>query len=233
MLTLPNYQILTQIYESANSLVYRAVRNEDNQLVILKVLKQDYPTQEELRRYRQEYEITKSLNLNGVIKTYGLENYQNTLIIILEDFGGDSLQLSQHPHQKGVTHSPFKSGREHVDSPLETECVKKFLPIAIQIADALGQIHAANVIHKNINPANIVWNKATNQLKIIDFGNSTRLPRETPTFKNPNQLEGTLAYISPEQTGRMNRALDYRTDLYSLGVTFYELLTRKRPRRSL
>jgi serine/threonine protein kinase len=91
MLTLPNYQILTQIYESANSLVYRGLRITDNQPVILKVLKEDYPTPEELTRYRQEYEITRSLNLAGVVKVYALEKYQNTLIIVLEDFGGDSL----------------------------------------------------------------------------------------------------------------------------------------------
>ena len=85
MLTLPNYQIGTQIYESANSIVYRGVRTEDNQPVILKILKEDYPTPEELTRYRQEYEITHHLNLDGVVKTYGIEKYQNTLVIILED----------------------------------------------------------------------------------------------------------------------------------------------------
>jgi predicted ATPase/signal transduction histidine kinase/CheY-like chemotaxis protein len=207
MLSLPNYQILTQIYESPNSLVYRAVRNEDNQPVILKVLKQDYPTPEELTRYRQEYQITKSLNLEGVIKTYALEKYQNTLVMILEDFGGESLKASQEGQRE----------------------ISVFLSLASKIAFAISQIHAANIIHKDINPVNIVFNPATKQLKIIDFGISTRLPRETPTLKSPNQLEGTLAYISPEQTGRMNRALDYRTDLYSLGVTFYELLTKKVP----
>ena len=210
MLTFPNYKILTLIYESANSLVYRAIRDEDNQPVILKVLKEDYPTPEELTRYRQEYEITKNINLDGVIKTYALEKYQNTLVIVLEDFGGDSLKAN----------SPLFRGRGSVE---------EFLRLAIQIADNLGQIHAANIIHKDINPANLVWNPATNQLKIIDFGLATVLPRETLTLKNPNQLEGTLAYISPEQTGRMNRALDYRTDLYSLGVTFYELLTGSLP----
>jgi predicted ATPase/signal transduction histidine kinase/FixJ family two-component response regulator len=207
MLTLPNYQILTQTYESPNSLVCRAVRNEDNQPVILKVLKQDYPTPEELTRYRQEYQITKSLNLEGVIKTYGIEKYQNTLVMILEDFGGESLKASQEGQRE----------------------ISVFLSLASKIAFVIGQIHAANVIHKDINPANIVFNQATNQLKIIDFGLASRLPRENPTLKNPNQLEGTLAYISPEQTGRMNRGLDYRTDLYSLGVTFYELLTGSLP----
>jgi predicted ATPase/serine phosphatase RsbU (regulator of sigma subunit) len=85
------------------------------------------------------------------------------------------------------------------------------------------------LIHKDINPSNLVWNPKTNQLKIIDFSISTRLSRETPTLKNPEGLEGTLPYVSPEQTGRMNRALDYRTDFYSLGVSFYEMLTGRLP----
>ncbi|WP_210407198.1 AAA family ATPase, partial [Hydrocoleum sp. CS-953] len=93
----------------------------------------------------------------------------------------------------------------------------------------LGQIHAENIIHKDINPANIIYNPKTKQLKIIDFGISTRLTRENPILKNPNVLEGTLAYISPEQTGRMNRGIDYRTDLYSLGATFFQLLTGELP----
>jgi len=78
MLTLPNYQIIEPIYESANSTVYRSIRNEDNKPVILKILKQDYPTPTELNRYQQEYEITHNLDLVGVIKVYGIEKYQNT-----------------------------------------------------------------------------------------------------------------------------------------------------------
>ncbi|MEK8019511.1 MAG: serine/threonine-protein kinase PknK, partial [Candidatus Parabeggiatoa sp.] len=208
MLTLPNYQIQTQIYESANSIVYRGGRSDENQSVILKMLKADYPTPEELTRYRQEYDITKSLDIEGVIKTDSLEKYQNTLIIVLEDFGAEALK-------KVMSEMTFN--------------LQAFLSVAIKVAAHLGQIHAAHVIHKDINPSNILFNSATQQLKIIDFGIASRLPRERPTLKNPAQLEGTLAYISPEQTGRMNRALDYRTDLYSLGVTFYELLTGKVP----
>lgn len=208
MYPFPGYQVLTQLYESANSLVYRAIREQDNQTVILKILKQDYPTPTELTRYRQEYDITRSLNQKGIIKAYGLEPYQNTLLMVLEDFGGQSLKTLKQ--QYPVT-------------------LEDFLKIAIKIATALGEIHAADIIHKDINPANIVYNTKTQQLKIIDFGISTRLSRENPTLKNINSLEGTLAYISPEQTGRMNRPLDYRTDFYSLGVTFYELLTGQLP----
>ncbi|MDY6781486.1 MAG: AAA family ATPase [Cyanobacteriota bacterium] len=211
MIVLPNYHILAQIYESSNSIVYRALRESDNLPVILKVLKQDYPTPQEITRYKQEYQITRTLNLEGVVKAYDFLPYQKTFVIILEDFGG--LSLRQLSLETGAKAFPLT----------------EFLKIAVRVTDALAQIHANNIIHKDINPANIVFNPKTRQIKIIDFGISTQFSQENPTLKNPNVLEGTLAYISPEQTGRMNRLLDYRTDFYSLGVTFYELLTGQLP----
>ncbi len=207
MNAITGYQISAKIYESPNSLIYRAILKHDNQPIILKILKEDYPTQSELSRYKQEYEITRSLTLDGVVKAYDLQRYQNSIAILLEDFGGESLKILM--------------ARKFT--------LKEFLTIAIKITESLGAIHAANIIHKDINPSNIVFNPETGQLKIIDFGISTVLPREKPTIRNPNHLEGTLDYISPEQTGRMNRAIDYRTDFYSLGVTFYELLTHQLP----
>ena len=94
-----NYQVDELIYESNNSLVYRGHQEEDGQKAILKVLKQDYPTSQELTRYKQEYELTHDLNAPNIIRTYGLEKYQNTLVIFLEDFGGHSLSLlfEKHP----------------------------------------------------------------------------------------------------------------------------------------
>ncbi|MBW4687241.1 MAG: AAA family ATPase [Komarekiella atlantica HA4396-MV6] len=203
-----DYQIISKIYESANSLVYRAVINSSTQPVILKVLKEDYPIPSELTRYKQEYEITRSLEIDGVIKAYNLLPYKSTLAMVLEDFGGKSLDILMNSQKFAFS---------------------EFLYIAIQISQTLSEIHAASVIHKDITPGNIVFNSETKQLKIIDFGISTVFTRENPTIKNPNVLEGTLAYLSPEQTGRMNRALDYSTDFYSLGATFYELLTQKLP----
>ncbi|MGK7916467.1 MAG: AAA family ATPase, partial [Prochloraceae cyanobacterium] len=209
MIILPGYQILTQIYESANSLVYRGLREQDNIPVILKVLKQEYPPIEQLTRYKQEYQITHNLNLRNIIKAYTLEKYQNTLIIVLEDFAAKSLDVFLNDN--------------HFEIP-------QFLDLAIKITEGLGEIHAAKIIHKDINPSNIVFNPETGQLKIIDFGIATVLPREKNlTLKHPKMLEGTLAYISPEQTGRMNLSLDYRTDFYSLGATFYKLLTNQLP----
>src|SRR6476469_2532512 len=208
MINLAGYDITKQIHESNNSLVYRGLRKQDNQPVILKFLKQDYPLPASLVRYKQEYEITHNLNLESVPKTYSLERYHNSLAIIFEDCGGDSLKLLLASHQLTL---------------------EEFLLTAIKITRALGEIHRHKIIHKDINPSNIIINSTTGRVQIIDFGISTVLKRENPTLKNPNVLEGTLSYISPEQTGRMNRAIDYRTDFYSLGVTFYELLSGKLP----
>ncbi|MEG4278318.1 serine/threonine-protein kinase PknK, partial [Microcoleus sp. MON1_C1] len=208
MIHLAGYEITNQIHEANNSLVYRGLRKQDNQRVILKFLKQDYPMPASLVRYKQEYEITRNLNLESLPKTYSLERYHNSLVIIFEDSGGKSLKLWL------------------ADQKLTLE---EFLSTAIKITRALGDIHQHKIIHKDINPSNIIINSATGLVQIIDFGISTVLTRENPTLKNPNVLEGTLSYISPEQTGRMNRAIDYRTDFYSLGVTFYEMLTGQLP----
>ncbi len=201
-----SYSIVSQIYESANSLVYRA--EEKNNPVILKILKLDHPSSEELIRYNQEYEILKNLKSEWIIRVYGIEKHMNTLMIIEEDFGGESLAW-------------WLKKRKFT--------LEEFLGLAIKILEGIKHIHHANIIHKDINPSNIIWNPKTSELKIIDFGISTLLDNETADIGNIKKLEGTLAYISPEQTGRMNRSIDYRTDFYSLGVTFYEMLTGHLP----
>ncbi len=209
MTNLAGYEVITQIHESANSIVYRGRRNVgDNEPVILKVLKQEYPTPEQITRYKREYEIVQSLTIDGVTRAYSLQKYQNTLVMILEDFGAQSLK-------KMMAVNNFT--------------LLEFLQIALRITEILSQIHSANIIHKDLTPDNIIFNPKTGILKIIDFGISTVLYRENPTITNHTVLEGTLPYISPEQTGRMNRSLDYRSDFYSLGVTFYELLTHQLP----
>ncbi|NEQ35537.1 MAG: AAA family ATPase [Okeania sp. SIO3I5] len=209
MVTLAGYNNFYPIHNSANSQVYRARRVDNNESVILKFLNQDYPTSEQIRRYKQEYHLTCQLKSAGIVKAYSLVEWQRSYVIVLEDFGAISLQ--------------------EFLLELEKLSLEEFLFLAIAIIESLREIHTQRIIHKDINPANIVFNPQTKELKIIDFGISTQLSRENPTLKNPNVLEGTLAYISPEQTGRMNRSLDYRTDFYSLGVTFYEMLTKQLP----
>ncbi|QTA82393.1 Two component system response regulator/histidine kinase [Desulfonema limicola] len=205
---IPNYHTVTQLYESSNSPVYRAVRDVDQQPVILKLLREAYPSPERIARFKREYEVTRNIKLDVVPDMYALNHQENRWIMEMEDFGGHALELS--------------GAAGKLDGP-------DFLRLAVTITDIIGQIHHQRIIHKDISPANIVWNKNTGQVKVIDFGISTVLERENQTFRNPNVLEGSLAYISPEQTGRMNRSVDYRTDFYSLGVTLYELLTGQLP----
>jgi len=208
MIAIPGIAVIALIYESNKSLVYRGRLEHNNKPVIIKIIKEEHPTPEDLARYRVEYEIIQNLNLDSVVTAYSLQPFKNSLVMILEDFGGESLRS-------------FMASQKFT--------LLGFLTMAIKIAESLGEIHSKNVIHKDINPSNIVINPATGQLKIIDFSIATALSRENPQTKNSHALEGTLAYMSPEQTGRMNRVIDYRTDFYSLGVTFYELLTEKLP----
>ncbi len=211
MITVPGYDGLTTLYEGPDSVVCRAVRIKDGRPVVLKALKKEFPTLEEITRYKREYEITHALNrsdVQGVIEAYGLEEQGSTHLIVFEDFGGESLD-------KWIASRRFT--------------LKESLALAIKITEALGAVHAANVIHKDINPSNILFNPETSQIRIIGFDTATRLSRENPVLKNPQIIEGTLAYISPEQTGRMNRSIDYRTDYYSLGASLYEFFTGKVP----
>jgi predicted ATPase/class 3 adenylate cyclase/tRNA A-37 threonylcarbamoyl transferase component Bud32 len=209
MRIIPGYQMTEKLYESSNSLIYRGHRIEDDRPVILKVLKEAYPSPELIAWFTREYEVMRSLQtIPGVITVYSLETDQHHWIMVQEDFGGESLR------RLGL---------------IGTITIGDFLKIAVDITEALGCIHQQHVMHKDINPANIALNPTTGEVKLIDFGIATVLSRENPTFLSPNVLEGTLAYLSPEQTGRMNRAMDYRTDFYSLGVTFYELLTGQLP----
>jgi len=208
MLQIPGYQIIAKIYESSNSIVYRGWRNQDSLPVIVKIPQKEYPTATEITKYKQEYEISRQLSISGIARGYEIQKYQNSLLMIFEDFGGESLKIWMESQKFSL---------------------KEFLLIAIQISSILSEIQQQNIIHKDINPSNIIFNPTTGEVKIIDFGISTILSRENPTICNPDILEGTLAYISPEQTGRMNRVLDYRTDFYSLGVTFYEMLAHQLP----
>jgi predicted ATPase/signal transduction histidine kinase len=211
--TLTGYEIVDRIYSGTRTLVYRGIRTSDKQPVAIKVLRSKYPSFTELVQFRNQYTIAKNLNLPGIIETYSLEAYQNSYALIMEDFGGISLQESI---QQGET----------------LPNLRDFLQMAIDISNTLDILCRHRIIHKDIKPANILINPQTKQVKLIDFSIASLLPRETQTLMNPNVLEGTLGYLSPEQTGRMNRGIDYRTDFYSLGVTFYELLAGELPFQS-
>ncbi|MBD2570083.1 trifunctional serine/threonine-protein kinase/ATP-binding protein/sensor histidine kinase [Anabaena lutea] len=212
LVSIPGYSITEELYNGLRTLVYRGVRETDFLPVVIKLLKNPYPTFGELLSFRNQYTIAKNLNSPLIIQTYSLQAYQNGYALVMEDFGGISLQ------------EWVVGGR--------VESLMEFLEIAIALCKALDILYCERIIHKDIKPRNILINPETKQVKLIDFSIASLLPRETQTLINPNVLEGTLAYISPEQTGRMNRGIDYRTDFYSVGVTFYELLTGVLPFRS-
>ncbi|WP_026098450.1 trifunctional serine/threonine-protein kinase/ATP-binding protein/sensor histidine kinase [Kamptonema formosum] len=208
MLAIPGYEIAEAIYTGVSTVVYRGRRERDFQPVVLKLLNKEYPTPEELAKFKQQYEITKNLDLPGAVKSYSLETYQNSLVVVMEDFGGQSLKDYISAHRLNLL---------------------EFLQIARLLAETLGQLHHKNIIHKDIKPQNIIINPQSGHVKIADFSLATLLSRESHAASTPNLLEGTLAYMSPEQTGRMNRSIDRRTDFYSLGVTFYEMLAGELP----
>ncbi|MFN6465803.1 MAG: AAA family ATPase [Nostoc sp. DedVER02] len=212
MVSIPGYHLSKELYNGSRTLVYRADRETDQKSVVIKLMKSAYPNFSELVQFRNQFTIAKNLNQPGIIQTYSLEPYQNGYALVMEDFGGISL--------KG-----WKVG-ESVESLIE------FLEIAIALCNTLDILIRYRIIHKDIKPANILINPETKEVKLIDFSIASLLPRETQILMSPNVLEGTLGYLSPEQTGRMNRGIDYRTDFYSLGVTFYELLTGELPFKS-
>ncbi len=202
------YTILEKLDETGKSVVYRGRKEGENGTVIIKILESEYPSLSEIARFRQEYDLIRNIDLEGVVKTLDLIEDNNTFALILEDFEGLAVKRLINT--------------EIID-------IKTFLDIGIKLSGILGNLHKENIIHKDIKPGNILFNPTNGMVKIADFGISSILTRENEEIYNPNIIEGTMVYMSPEQTGRMNRIVDYRTDFYSLGVTFYEMLTGKVP----
>ena len=204
MISLEGYQVSELIHEGTKTMAYRGHREEGQLPVVIKIHNTDYPSAGDIAKFKREYEIGTLFDTDGIIKYYTTLTYQNDLALISEDFSAVSLAELIPPEGMNVL---------------------TFLPVAVQMAGALRQVHGQNIIHKDIKARNVVVHPKTLETKLIDFGIASRLSREDQQALNPHTLEGTLSYISPEQTGRMNRSLDYRTDFYSLGVTFYQMLT--------
>jgi len=246
-LKISGYDLQELIHQGTNTVIYRALSIANRQPAILKVLNTEYPTIEQITRLKHEYQIAVNLDCQYTVKVDRLEIHPNCLVLVLQDFGGISLKqwmakagnptnsifsmLETQPVDGGENAAGSTTAASTATAPYQLP-IAQFLNIAIQLAKALEFLHQNQIIHKDIKPANIIINSETMQVKLADFSIASRLNKETPNLKNPDRLEGTLAYMSPEQTGRMNRAVDYRSDFYSLGVTFYELLTGKLPFRS-
>ena len=201
------YTLTEQLYKGTRTAVYRGV-SAAQQPVVIKVMRQSHPDFDELVHFRNQYAITQNLPILGVVRPLSLEPWQNGYALVMKDFEGCSLQQYTAGQSLSLT---------------------EILGIALQMADILHGLNQHHVVHKDIKPANILIQPASKRIQLIDFSIATLLPKETQEIKNPNVLEGTLAYLAPEQTGRMNRGIDYRTDFYGLGVTLYKLLTGQVP----
>jgi len=200
----------TQLYAGANTIIFSGIRNRDKTNVIIKLLRSEHPSPDDIARFKHEYEIAKEFEAEpDIVHVSGLEKHENSYAIIMENINASTLKEFLEQEKK------FQ--------------LKEFLEFAILITEALSHVHQHNIIHKDINPANIMLDFTKKQIKIIDFGLSANLPKEIAEIVSPNILEGSLPYLSPEQTGRMNRGIDYRTDFYSLGVTFYQMITGQLP----
>jgi predicted ATPase/signal transduction histidine kinase/ActR/RegA family two-component response regulator len=160
-----------------------------------------------LRRMEHEYSLREALDPTWAVRPLALAQHQGRPVLVLEDPGGEPLDRL-------------------VGTPME---LRQFLGLAIGLSVALGRLHRHGLIHKDIKPANALVNAATGQVWLMGFGIASRLPRERRAPEPPEVLAGALAYMAPEQTGRMNRSIDSRSDLYSLGVTLYEMLTGSLP----
>lgn len=202
------YRLIASRYVGPYTFVYQAIREEDERPVILKVFRGDTGNARIASQYQHEFDLLSLFNSDVIINAYALHRDQMGYTLVLEDNHSQSL-------------------KDVLDNNILD--LKEKLRISIKIIEGLSAIHRNGVIHKDINPSNIVYNRASGQLKIIDFGIASRLPKEYAEAKPTQTLEGTLPYIAPEQTGRMNRSIDYRSDFYSLGVTLYELFTHSLP----
>ncbi|MCP4873789.1 MAG: protein kinase [Proteobacteria bacterium] len=203
------FRIIERLSEGRETVIYRA-ENGGGQ-VILKALRGEYPTARQRARLRCEYDLCRHLALAdaaGIVQAAELTEFEDRPAIVFKDTGGAVLS--------------------HV-LEAKRQTVAQATRIGVQLARAIGEVHRAGVVHKDIKPSNVLLDEADASVTIIDFGISSLLATERKRAVGPSRLEGTLAYCSPEQTGRMNRAVDHRSDFYSLGATLYEFLVGRRP----
>jgi PAS domain S-box-containing protein len=188
--------------------LYRGHSNGGNATsILLLTTLSALPTPETLKKIEHEYSLKNELDTTWALRPMTLSQYNERSVLVFEDPGGEPLNRL-------------------VDGSVE---MKVFLRLAVSIADAVGQLHKRHVIHKDLKPSNVLVASESGRVWLTGFGIASRLVRERQPLKSPEFIAGTLAYMAPEQTGRMNRSIDSRTDLYAFGVTLYELLTGSLP----
>lgn len=199
MYELSSYRIVKKISENDLVTTYRGNSQKYKTNLLLRIIKVANYNTTESLQLKSIYQKLQNINSRHIVHVYAIENCEAGILMVFEEFPGVSL-------------------RDFDNSNMN---LAAFLKIAIQLASALEAIHAHDIIHYRVNPSNIFINIAENLVKLDNFG--------TVDLIKKNCFLEDLAYFSPEQTERMNHIVDYRTDLYSLGVVFYEMLTQKRP----
>jgi PAS domain S-box-containing protein len=198
------------LWEDGERVFHRARRDGadgDRNTVLVVLPAAERPTRDTLDRLRHEYGLKDDLDDSWAVLPLELVHERGQTMLVLRDPAGEPLDRLLGP--------PVEVGR--------------FLRLAVALSTALGRLHQRGLVHKDIKPTNIIVNSATDQVWLTGFGIASRFPRERQSPEPPEFIAGTLPYMSPEQTGRMNRAIDSRSDLYSLGITFYEMLTGTLP----
>jgi PAS domain S-box-containing protein len=201
--------VLVPLRESADFTLYRG-RKHDDPSPVLAIALSEQPSPQSIRRLRHEYSFAAELDPAWAAKPLAITRHEGRTILLLKDPGGQPLDRILERDQ---------------GQPLD---LTRFLSTAIGLARTLGRVHQQGLIHKDIKPANFLVDDA-GKAWLTGFGIASQLPRERQSPEPPEFIAGTLAYMAPEQTGRMNRSIDSRSDLYSLGVTFYEMLTGSLP----
>jgi hypothetical protein len=201
----PEY-VLAPIRAYAEFTLCRARRHGNTSPVLVVAPTAEQPLPQSLRRLEHEYSLAAELEPAWAAKPLALTRHGGRTVLVLADPGGEPLDLVLERDR---------------DQPPD---LARLLRIGINLATALGQAHQRGLIHKDVKPENVLVDEA-GHASLTGFGIASRLPRERQAPAPPEMIAGTLAYMSPEQTGRMNRSIDARTDLYSLGVTLYQMLT--------
>ena len=186
-------------------ILYRGQQSNgpDSRAVLLLVPASTRPALETLKKIEREYSLRDELGSAWAVRPLAVSQHRGRTALVFEDPGGETLD-------------------QFLPGPLE---MTRFLRVAVGLATALSRVHQSGLIHKDVKPANVLVNSTTGEVRLMGFGIASRLPRERQTPEPPEFIAGTLPYMAPEQTGRMNRSIDSRSDLYALGVTLYEMLT--------
>jgi diguanylate cyclase (GGDEF)-like protein len=206
--TLAGYIQGKSIADNGSSQYLHAHRESDGGKVIIKTINLTYPTLKDVARLKHEFNLLRKISSNSVLSPIEIIEQDNRIGIIFE--GCNFHPLSEFHHEKNLN-------------------IEEFLRLAIGITKIIGNIHKLGVIHHDIKTSNFIYDGNTNELKLINFELASELDHQLQELKHVNTIDGTLSYISPEQTGRMNRPVTQSTDLYSLGITLYEIITGKLP----